>query len=230
MKITETVALPDPEVQPLVHPLDIPDARRDFRLAYWVRALTSPGTAFLIAAITWFFDASWIRFAVTFAVLVILGHFAAAWSDRQAWSFIPRKRQDRARRLPFLWEFATSLIHASLFGFGIAVLVSRLALSRPYFDPGVNEYVVSMGAVAAGLSIVVVVIRFIREADKRAVAFSIPPIVAVAIGAVFAFWALFREYPPSWPDFQAGALIMLGAGILAGVWKLVEQRRTRESA
>jgi hypothetical protein len=229
-RITETVALPDPEVQPLVHPLDLPDARRNFRLAYWVRTLTSPGTALVIAAITWFYDASWVRPVFIFAVLVILGHFAVAWSDRQAWSFIPRKRQDRARPLPFEWDFTASLIRASLFGFGIAVLVSTLSLGRPYLDDGINEYVVGMGAVAAALSIIVLGIRLARGKNKRSAAFDIPPTLAVALGVLFAYWALFREYEPSWPDLLTGASIMLVAGILVGIWKLIEQRRSHETA
>jgi len=229
-RITETVTLPDPELQPLVHPLDLPDARRDFRLAYWIRVFTSPGTALVITAITWFYDASWIRPVLTFSVLVILGHFAAAWSDRQAWSFIPRKRQDRDRPLPFEWEFTAALIRASLLGIGIAVLVSQLSLGRSAIDEGVNEYIVGMGAVAAVLSLVVVIVRLVRESNKRAVAFTIPPTVAVLLGAGFAYWTLFREYEPSWSDVITGGLIMLGAGILVGIWKLIEQRRAGESA
>lgn len=229
-RITETVTLPDPELQPLVHPLDLPDARRDFRLAYWVRVFTSPGTALVITAITWFYDASWIRPVLTFSVIVILGHFAAAWSDRQAWSFIPRKRQDRDRPLPFEWEFTAALIRASLLGLGIAVLVAQLSHGREWLDDGVTEYIVGMGAVAATLSLVVVFVRLVREENKRAVAFTIPPTVAVLLGAGFAYWALFREQEPSWPDLVTGGLIMLGAGVLVGVWKVVEQRRTRETA
>jgi hypothetical protein len=40
--INELVDLPDPAIHPLVHPLDLPQARRPFRTAWLVGALTSP--------------------------------------------------------------------------------------------------------------------------------------------------------------------------------------------
>jgi hypothetical protein len=40
--VTELVELPDPATHPLVHPLDVPQARRPFRTAWLIGALTSP--------------------------------------------------------------------------------------------------------------------------------------------------------------------------------------------
>ena len=43
--INELVELPDPAVQPLVHPLDLPRGRRLFRSSWLVGVLTSPPVA-----------------------------------------------------------------------------------------------------------------------------------------------------------------------------------------
>lgn len=41
-ELNELVDLPDPTTHPLVHPLDLPQARRPFRTAWLIDALTSP--------------------------------------------------------------------------------------------------------------------------------------------------------------------------------------------
>lgn len=228
--ITETVELPDPAVQPLVHPLDLPEARRDFRFAFWIRALTNPGTALVLAALTWFLNESWVLPVVVFVILAVIGHFAAAWSDRQAWGFIPRKRRDDARRLPFSWLLGRALIFASLLAVGLALVTVRLSTGSAQIADGVNEYVVAMGAVAAAMSLVVFVVQLVRGPDRRAIAFSLPPIVAVVASVIFAAWVLFRDDAPSWPDLRAGALIMFAAGVIVGVGRLVEQRRSPAGA
>ena len=52
--VTELVELPDPVTHPLVHPLDLPEARRPFRTAWLIGALTSPPVGALAAVIIWF--------------------------------------------------------------------------------------------------------------------------------------------------------------------------------
>lgn len=57
-QIPEIVDLPDPAVRPLVHPLDVPPARRLFRAATVVGALTGPYAGLGLAALVWFASAS----------------------------------------------------------------------------------------------------------------------------------------------------------------------------
>jgi hypothetical protein len=45
--INELVDLPDPTTHPLVHPLDLPEARRPFRISWLIGTLTSPPVAAL---------------------------------------------------------------------------------------------------------------------------------------------------------------------------------------
>jgi hypothetical protein len=49
--VTELVELPDPATHPLVHPLDLPQARRPFRTAWLIGALTSPPVGALAVAL-----------------------------------------------------------------------------------------------------------------------------------------------------------------------------------
>ena len=58
--INELVDLPDPATHPLVHPLDLPQARRPFRTAWLIGALTSPPVAALVAVIIWFASHSYL--------------------------------------------------------------------------------------------------------------------------------------------------------------------------
>ena len=107
--INELVDLPDPATQPLVHPLDLPQARRPFRTAWLIGALTSPPVAALVAVIIWFASRSYLVPLVAGAAMVGFGQLAGRAYREQAWGFIPRRRQDRRRPLPALWELGAGL-------------------------------------------------------------------------------------------------------------------------
>jgi hypothetical protein len=220
MKIIETVALPPVEEQPLVHPLDLPEARRDFRLAFWIRALTSPGTALIIASLSWFVAESWVGPVATFFALAVIGYFAAAWSDREAWSFIPRKRQDRSRTLPFSWELGRSVIVAALLSVGVLLLASRLN----WVPTPVREYILGAGTAVAAMSLAVVVI-----VRSRAVLFSLAWIIGLAASIVLGYF-LFFTGNVHLDGVLMGGLITLGIGAIVGGFKLIEQRRERGKA
>ncbi|UNX53725.1 hypothetical protein MF406_12100 [Georgenia sp. TF02-10] len=108
-QIPEIVDLPDPAVRPLVHPLDVPPARRLFRAATVVGALTGPYAGLGLAALVWFASASWLPPLVAGAALVGLGALARRYLTAQAWGFIPRRRQDRGRPLPLTWQLGQAL-------------------------------------------------------------------------------------------------------------------------
>jgi hypothetical protein len=96
----EIVALPDPETQPLVHPLDLPEARALFRNGWLVGAVTSLPVAALIAGIVAYAGRNAIGPILVFLALVGFGTLARRWYTDRAWDYIPRKRQDRDRPLP----------------------------------------------------------------------------------------------------------------------------------
>jgi len=218
--ITETVELPDPAVQPLVHPLDLPAARADFRFAFWIRALTNPGTALVLAALTWFLNESPVVPVVVFVTLAVLGHFAAAWSDRRAWGYIPRRRQDTTRRLPFGWQLGRSVIFAALLWVGVLLVALRLQDA----DSGVRDYSLGSALAVVALMIVVLAVR-----HSRAALFDIPSIVALAASLAIAWsWMPRAAVDPS--IVLMGALVMLAVGVVVGLGKLVEQRGTAARA
>jgi len=227
MKLIETVDLPSVDEQPLVHPLDIPEARKDFRRAYWTRSFTSPGVALVVAAILWFYVDTWVFPVLAFLSLAIIGYFAAAWSDREAWGFIPRKRRDLDRPLPFWWELASAVILASLLSVGALLIGTRF--TRVSSD--IHDYVLGAAIAIAGMCVVVLVVRLCRTATRRAALFSIPWIVAlVASISVVCVWV--NDAGPNWvyPDTVLwGFIVTLATGTLAGAWKLLESYKQRRS-
>jgi len=225
MKITEPVSLPSRDVQPLVHPLDLPEARGDFRRAYVTRALTSPGIALVIAVLLWFLVENWVAPVTTFFSLAIIGYFAASWSEREAWSYIPRKRRDLGRELPFSWQLASSVLLAALLSVGVLLLGVKLGDLRSE----IREYILGSGLAIVAMCLVVLVVGLARPATRRAALFTIPPIVGLATSiAIVYFWVL--------PGVVESGTVLLGAaittviGALAGVWKLREQRKASASA
>ncbi|GLY94420.1 hypothetical protein [Actinoplanes sp. NBRC 103695] len=98
--IRDEVALPDPAVQSLVHPLDLPEARSLYRKARLVAAFTGLPVAALVAAIVAYAVRHVIPPLVVFLALSVFGALAVRWSTVRAWDYIPRKRQDRERPPP----------------------------------------------------------------------------------------------------------------------------------
>ena len=224
-QITETVALPSAEQQRFVHPLDLPEARKEFRRAYITRALTSPGIALVIAALIWFLVENWVAPVTSFFSLAVIGYFASSWSELEAWSYIPRKRRDLNRELPFTWQFTSSLLLAALLSVGVLLLGARFA----DFRSEVREYVLGAGLAIVAMCIVVLAIGLARPARRRAALFAIPPIVGLATSIALVYiWGF--------PGFVQTSTVLMGAGItavigaLAGLWKLGEQRRSSASA
>ena len=211
-----------------MHPLDVPEARSDFRRAYWTRSLTSPGVALVLAAILWFYVDSWVAPVVAFLSLAVIGHFAAAWSEREAWGFIPRKRRDEGRALPFAWELASAFILASLLSIGVLLIGTRFT----HVLSDIHDYVLGAGIAIVSMCLVVLVIRLSRRATRRAALFSIPWIVALAASiTVVCMWVI--DAGPNWvyPDSVLwGFIITLAIGAVAGGWKLLEAHKQRRSA
>lgn len=141
--ITELVDLPDPDVQPLVHPLDLPEARRLFRRHWLITTLTDPPVGLCVAGLLWFATHSPVVPVVVGLAIVVPGWFARRPCLDQAWSFIPNKRQDRQRRPPLSWELVSRTVFAVLLAAGLLLVAVRLA--RPDVIVEVREFVFGMG-------------------------------------------------------------------------------------
>jgi hypothetical protein len=149
--VTELVELPDPAIHPLVHPLDLPEARRPFRTAWLIGALTSPPVGALAAVVIWFASRNYLVPLVAGAAIIGFGQLASGVFREQAWAFIPRKRQDRQRPLPVSWELGSGLVLAAVLALALLLVTFRLA--RPDVSVEVRAFTFGMGA-AAGLLVV----------------------------------------------------------------------------
>lgn len=99
-EVTEHVDLPDPAVQPLVHPLDLPGARRLFRTSWLIGASTSPPVGALVAVLVWFASRNYLVPLVAAAGIIGFGRLASRATENQAWAFIPPRRRDLQRPPP----------------------------------------------------------------------------------------------------------------------------------
>ena len=135
--LEELVDLPDPAVRPLVHPLDVREARKPFRTSWLIGALTSPAVGLSVATIIWFGTHSYVVPLIAGVAIVGLGALTGRVFQDQAWAFIPRRRQDRQRSLPLPWELGSALVLAAVLS--VALLLLALRLDRPDVSAGVRE-------------------------------------------------------------------------------------------
>ncbi|WP_229070416.1 hypothetical protein [Actinoplanes sp. DH11] len=208
----ETVVLPDPAVQPLVHPLDLPEARRLFRWSRVVAALTSPPAALLTAALIGYAGRNFVVPAVVLVVLVVTGALAGRWLSDRAWDYIPRNRQDRDRPLPQRWEVASAAVLALVLGAALLVVVFRLG--RDDVDPDVRAFTFGMCVVVALLVFADVTASLMRPARRRQAVAALPGVLVVTAVTVVA-------YPVWFEDDVDGALLIGGAASMTAIAALV---------
>ena len=219
--VTELVELPDPATHPLVHPLDLPQARRPFRTAWLIGALTSPPVGALAAVIIWFASHNYLAPLLAGAAIIGFGQLASRVYREQAWAFIPRKRQDRQRPLPMSWELGSGLAPAVVLA--VALLLVAFRLDQPDVSVQVREFTFGMGA-AAGLLVVVdsaAKLLGSRGPARRRVLYPLPGVLAVAGSLAVAYGVLFGSGGPGTPAtvlWGAAAMLVAGAGV--GIWKL----------
>jgi hypothetical protein len=222
--IREEVDLPDPEVQRLVHPLDLPQARGQFRTAWLIGALTSVPVSALAAAIVAYATRSPWPPIIVFLAPAVLGALASRWHRERSWDYIPRKRQDRDRPLPRLWDVASSGVLALVFGIALLLIVFRLDDGDVGAD--VLSFTFGMGAVAALLVAGDTVIGLARPSGRRRALAGLPGAVVVT-GATVLAWVMWFDGDIDTTLLFWGAVTMAAAGVLVGAGKLWDRRRSR---
>jgi hypothetical protein len=225
--IREEVDLPDPDVQPLIHPLDLPEARSLFRNGWVVGACTSLPVAALVAGIVAYLGRNAVGPIAVFLALVVFGAMASRWFTDRAWDYIPRKRQDRARPLPRLWDIASAGVLALVLGVALLLIVFRLG--RDDVPADVRSYTFGMCAVAALLVVADAVIGLIRPSGRRRALASLPGVAVVAVATILAYARWFDGDAGATALFW-GALTMAAAAVLAGAGRLWDRRRTAAAA
>jgi hypothetical protein len=218
----EDVDLPDLETQPLVHPLDLPEARRQFRNGWLVGVLTSLPVATLIAAIIGYLGRTAVGPIAVFLALVVFGALASRWSTDRSWDYIPRKRQDRDRPLPRLWDIVSGGVLALVLGIALVLIVVRLGRDDVPLD--VRSYTFGTCVVAALLVVADAAFGLIRPSGRRRALASLPGVAVVVVATILAYGRWFDGNAGATELFW-GALTMAAAAVIAGAGRLWERRR-----
>ncbi|WP_426225233.1 hypothetical protein [Pseudarthrobacter sp. DSP2-3-2b1] len=96
--IEEQVQLPDPRQQFLVHPLDLPAARKEYLKGWWLGIAATPQVFTALLAALWAVSNNHVTPVLVPLLLAVAAGFTGSRFTRAAWDYIPRRRQDTRRR------------------------------------------------------------------------------------------------------------------------------------
>src|SRR5690554_1805708 len=227
--VRETVALPDATEHPLVHPLDLADSRKPFIASWWLSVLTMPTVVFFFAALLWTVSNNYVTPIVVPIATAICSTLLAAYLRKEAWAYIPRKRQDSQRRLPARWSLARSAISTASLLAGLVLLT--IWLVGLDVDTGVHGYVI--GSALGIVMLMVVGLLWTAFAPARLSASfgswteQAARLVAVA-AAIVVGWLVFDAlYDPAdlaVSDILIGASVIVAAQVIWWLTTLWQSR------
>lgn len=213
----ETVPLPDPAVQPLVHPDDVPHARDLWRRA-WLFSLVGSGCVlFLLGSVMWAVTGTWLTPTLAVLTTGVVAWFSHHRLVQAAWDHIPHRRQDRDRPEAPQRRAVSHLVDVlALAGGAMTLVVWAAQAGQPR---GVQAYLVG-----AGTALVVLVagstMRLARASGSRTSA-HVPSLlvllVAVLSLTVAAAW-LARSGSPDTVAVLCGASTPLVAAGVLSLW------------
>lgn len=228
----EHVDLPDEDRQRLVHPMDLPDARRSYVRSLWLREAASPQFFFLLAALLWAVSNNFITPLAAPLSTAIFAALAARNAERDSWSYIPRWRHDLARETPGTWVIAGAAFRAGALFLGLAVICIRAAaLPLP---EGVAAWTVGSGAAVAvlmGLELVWA-LRTARANGERVRVWPQVFTLAAVIGAVALAVAVLSGEGTGWrlQEVAAGAAVIVGVQVIWWISQARPRRRLEEQS
>lgn len=214
--LEEQVELPDEGVQRLVHPTDLPGARPAYAGAWWLGQAASPTIFFLVGAGLWAVSDNPVT-PVLAALVVVVAAGVASWlMAREAWAFIPRRRQDLGRDDPTVWRAAAAVGRALALVVGMVVVVQVAIASGVTAD--VAGYAVGCGigvAVLLGVEGVWALRARGRDRTARPQLLSVLVSLAAVVGSTAYSSRTLLDTPgrTGWPT----TVLALGAGTMIGV-------------
>lgn len=203
--IREHVALPDARTHPLLHPLDVPPAAAAFTSARRWSLMTDGSVLFLVGALAWSLSGAWLTTTASVLGLVLIGSLAGAAREREAWSYIPLRRQDRDRALPARWGSLVFLL--SVFALGAGCVLLLWWMQRV----GVGVDVTSF-ALGSALGVALVVLLDVWTTQQSAASVNRPLASLTALAAAAAAGLAITLLVP--PESVRPLLLAAGAGLL----------------
>jgi hypothetical protein len=220
--VPEHVSLPDRSSQPTVHPTDLPEGRRHYRRAWVMSLVGSAQCLFLLGAFVWAVSDNLVAPALALVSTGVVAEAVRRFELREAWAFIPRRRQDTARPDPLRWcAVRAGVLAASLVG-GVVLILGALA-ERGY---GGDIRAYSLGT-AAGIAVVMIGTagwNWRRTRTRSALVELVADLASVVLGAAL-LWAFdWIPVSPALTAVLAGAVVLIG---VYAVWAWAAHRSRR---
>lgn len=230
--IRETVDLPDAAKQPLVHPLDLVDSRKPFIVSWWLAIVAMPTVTFLLAAVLWVVSNNYITPILVPVSIAVGSSLLGDVLQKEAWAYIPRRRQDVARPVPALWLMLRDAISTASLLAGL-VLLTLWVVDRGY-GTGVIGYMLGTGAGIVVLMIAGILWSVTAPAPSSTLPGSrttqIVRIVAVSGAVLMAYLIIDSRYDATelaMSDILTGAVFIIAVQL--GWWILAFRRASRAS-
>lgn len=206
--IEEKVQLPDPETQFLVHPVDLPGARKEFLTGWWLGIIATPQVYTALLAFFWAVSNNYVTPVLVPLALVLIAGWISSKLTRGAWDYIPRKRHDKERRMPVLLIGGALIKSAALL---VGLIVFMVWSTSQDFVPGFSAYPLGMGAAIVVIMLGELVVKLLRRRTLHLVPEALSIVVVVA-----AVWMGFALLPAG--HELAPVDLLPGVAILVGVW------------
>ncbi|MFK0041492.1 hypothetical protein ACIQTW_16805 [Paenarthrobacter sp. NPDC090517] len=219
--IEEKVQLPDPETQFLVHPVDLPGARKEFLTGWWLGIIATPQVYTALLAFFWAVSNNYVTPVLVPLALVLVAGWISSKLTRGAWDYIPRKRHDKERRIPVLLTGGALIKSSALL---VGLIVFMVWSTSQDFVPGFSAYPLGMGAAIVVIMLGELAAKLLRRRTLDLVpeALSIV-VVVVALWMGFALLPAGRELAPV--DLLPGVAILVGVWLTWLLFTQVEARR-----
>jgi hypothetical protein len=229
--VRETVALPDEKVQPLVHPLDLAEARRPFLVSWWLTVPAMPSVVFFLAALLWSVSNNYVTPILVPLLIAIGSGVLSSFLGKEAWAHIPRRRHDSSRPLP-AWSVLRAVIST-------ASLLAGLVLATVWIvrrDVGTDVLGYIVGSAGGILLLMVVGLLWTalapggRSAALGSWTSQVAGLVAVAAALMVGLLIIGARYDLA--DLAPRDMLM-GAGVMIAIqalWWLAAFRRSRKAS